>query len=119
MQSLIETSSTMLFTAFILYLVATFFFGFTIKDKTSKNKKSGITGKLAITLTIIGLIAQIVYFITRWMASGHAPVSNMFEFVTFLGMCLVLAFIILWFIYKLNMGVLWYARFLRFRYVNK
>src|SRR5690606_13802572 len=103
MQSLIETSSTMRFTAFILYLVATFFFGFTIKDKTSKNKESDITGKLAITLTIFGLIAQIVYFIARWMASGHAPVSNMFEFVTFLGMCLVLAFIILWFIYKLNM----------------
>ncbi|WP_042145749.1 c-type cytochrome biogenesis protein CcsB [Paucisalibacillus sp. EB02] len=103
MESLLETSSSMLFTAFILYLVATFFFGFTIKDKTSEEKRSGFAGKLAITLTIIGLVAQLVYFITRWMASGHAPVSNMFEFVTFLGMCLVLAFIIIWFIYKFNL----------------
>src|SRR5699024_8114873 len=53
-------------------------------------------------LTIIGLIAQMVYFITRWIASGHAPVGNMFEFMTFLGMSLVLAFIIIYFIYRLN-----------------
>lgn len=102
MSSLIETSSTMLFTAFILYLVATFFFGFTIKDKNVERKQSNFAGKLAITLTIIGFIAQLTYFITRWMASGHAPVSNMFEFVTFLGMCLVFAFIIIYFIYKLS-----------------
>lgn len=102
MQSLLELSSTMLFTAFMFYLVATFFFGFTIRDKSSQRKRTGFASKLAIGLTIIGLIAQIVYFVTRWMASGHAPVSNMFEFVTFLGLCLVLAFIIIWFIYKIN-----------------
>src|SRR5699024_12517736 len=41
-------------------------------------------------------------FITRWIAAGHAPVSNMFEFVTFLGMSLVLDFIIIYFIYGLG-----------------
>ncbi|MFD1849643.1 c-type cytochrome biogenesis protein CcsB [Oceanobacillus bengalensis] len=102
MEGLLNTSSTMLFTAFILYLIATLFFGATIKEKNGEQKKSGFAGKLAITLTILGLVAQLIYFITRWMASGHAPVSNMFEFVTFLGMCLVLAFIIIYFIYKLN-----------------
>jgi cytochrome c-type biogenesis protein CcsB len=102
MQSLLSTSSTMLFTAFILYLVATFLFGFTIRDKHKDGKKSGIAGNIAITITVIGFFAQLVYFITRWMASGHAPVSNMFEFVTFLGMCLVLAFIIIYFIYRLG-----------------
>ncbi|WP_026906589.1 c-type cytochrome biogenesis protein CcsB [Paucisalibacillus globulus] len=103
MEGLTEISSSMLFASFILYLVATFFFGFTIKDKTAERRKSSIAGSLAITLTIIGFITQVIYFITRWMASGNAPVSNMFEFVTFLGMCLVLAFIIIWFIYRLNM----------------
>ncbi|GIO28487.1 c-type cytochrome biogenesis protein CcsB [Ornithinibacillus bavariensis] len=102
MESLLNTSSTMLFTAFILYLVATFIFSFTIKDKNKERKRTEFAGKLAITLTIIGFLSQLIYFITRWMASGHAPVSNMFEFVTFLGMCLVLAFIIIYFIYKLN-----------------
>ncbi|MCG0040947.1 c-type cytochrome biogenesis protein CcsB, partial [Escherichia coli] len=41
------------------------------------------------------------YFITRWAASDHAPVSNMFEFTTAFGMMLVLAFIILYFLYRL------------------
>ncbi|WP_047980012.1 c-type cytochrome biogenesis protein CcsB [Ornithinibacillus contaminans] len=102
MESLLSTSSTALFTAFILYLVATLFFGATIKDKTSDKSKRGFAGKIAITLTIIGFIAQLTYFITRWMAAGHAPVSNLFEFTTFLGMCLVFAFIIIYFIYKLS-----------------
>jgi len=99
--TLLNISSSMLFTAFILYLVATIFFGATIKDKRSKNKK-GIAGNIGITITIIGFIAQLIYFITRWMASGHAPVSNLFEFMTFLGMSIILAFIILYFIYKLG-----------------
>src|SRR5699024_2821891 len=76
-------------------------FGITIKDK-NKQKKKGKTGTIAISLTIIGLIAQMVYFITRWIASGHAPVGNMFEFMTFLGMSFVLAFIIIYFIYRLT-----------------
>src|SRR5699024_10509722 len=59
-------------------------------------------GTIAITLTILGLLAQIVYFITRWIVGGHAPLSNMFEFMTFLGMSIVLAFIIIYFIYRLN-----------------
>src|SRR5699024_2711495 len=44
----------------------------------------------------------LVYVVTRWIASGHAPVSNMFEFVTFFGMCLVIAFVILYFIYRIT-----------------
>src|SRR5690625_2370664 len=103
MSDLTSISSTALFTAFIVYLIATLFFGATIKDKrTSYTSKKGIAGTIAITLTIIGFIAQLVYFITRWIAGGHAPVSNMFEFVTFLGMSLILAFIIIYFIYRLN-----------------
>ncbi|WP_099158402.1 c-type cytochrome biogenesis protein CcsB [Virgibacillus ndiopensis] len=101
MDNLISVSSTMLYTAFILYLIATCFFGATIKEKKDKGKK-GIAGKIAITLTIIGFLAQIVYFITRWIASGHAPVSNLFEFMTFFGMGLVFAFIIIYFIYRLS-----------------
>ena len=103
MSDLTSISSTALYTAFIVYLIATIFFGATIKDKrTSDMSKKGIAGTIAITLTIIGFIAQLVYFFTRWVAGGHAPVSNMFEFVTFLGMSLVLAFIIIYFIYRLS-----------------
>ncbi|WP_163526267.1 c-type cytochrome biogenesis protein CcsB [Halobacillus ihumii] len=93
-------SSNLLYAAFIIYLVATFFFGGTIRDK--QRKKSGIAGKIGITLTIVGFLTQIGYFITRWIASGHAPVSNLFEFTTFFGMMLVLAFIVMYFIYRIN-----------------
>ncbi|MFD1849700.1 c-type cytochrome biogenesis protein CcsB [Oceanobacillus bengalensis] len=99
---LLNLSSTMLYTAFLLYLAATFFFGATIRDKRTDNKKVGKAGNIGITLTIIGFAAQLVYFITRWIAGGHAPVGNMFEFITFLGMSMILAFIIIYFIYKLS-----------------
>ncbi|HLR66354.1 c-type cytochrome biogenesis protein CcsB [Virgibacillus alimentarius] len=97
----ISISSFMLYTAFIIYLIATFFFGATIKDKNKEHKK-GIAGTIGITLTIIGFLAQMGYFIARWIASGHAPVSNQFEFVTSFGMTMVLAFIIIYFIYRLS-----------------
>ncbi|WLV23470.1 c-type cytochrome biogenesis protein CcsB [Aciduricibacillus chroicocephali] len=100
-EELIKVSGTALYTAFILYLIATFFFGATIRDQKQKDK-IGFSGKIGIGLTIIGFLAQAVYFITRWIASGHAPVSNMFEFVTFFGMTIILGFIILWFIYRVN-----------------
>lgn len=101
MDTMLNISNVMLFTAFILYLLATFFFGATIRDKRSKDKKSK-AGTIGITITIIGFLSQITYFITRWIASGHAPVSNLFEFVTFFGMAMVFAFIILYSIYKVN-----------------
>src|SRR5699024_1977359 len=96
MGNLATISSFMLYTAFALYSIATIIFGITIKDK-NKQKKKGKTGTIAISLTIIGLIEQMVYFINRWIASGHAQVGNMFEFMTFLWMSLVSEFIIIYF----------------------
>src|SRR5699024_12449192 len=91
----------------VLYLVATLFFGATVRDKHKHGKvKSTKAGKIGITLTIIGFATHIIYFILRWIASGHAPVSNMFEFVTFFGLSIVFEFIILYFIYKLVILVL-------------
>lgn len=87
------------FAGIVLYLIATFFFGATVRDKHSKVEK-GRAGKIGIVITIIGFISHIIYFIIRWVASGHAPVSNMFEYVTFLGISIVLAFLILYAIYR-------------------
>ncbi|WP_242694642.1 c-type cytochrome biogenesis protein CcsB [Pseudogracilibacillus auburnensis] len=101
MSNIATLSSSMLYTAFAFYSLATVMFGVTIKDK-NQQKKKGRTGTVAITLTIIGLSAQLIYFITRWIAGGHAPVGNMFEFMTFLGMSIVLAFIIIYFIYRFD-----------------
>ncbi|KHE72605.1 c-type cytochrome biogenesis protein CcsB, partial [Halobacillus sp. BBL2006] len=94
-------SSNLLYAAFFIYLIATFFFGGTIRDKNKG--KSKVAGNIGITLTIIGFLTQVGYFITRWIASHHAPVSNLFEYTTFFGMMLVFAFIVLYFIYRVDL----------------
>ncbi len=93
-----QLSGNLLYTAFILYLVATFFFGGAIRDKHKSNINRW--SQIGIALTIIGFLAQTAYFIVRWVAAGHAPVSNLFEFTTFFGHMVVLAFILIYFIYK-------------------
>src|ERR1700733_14004588 len=99
--SLIDWSSNLLFVAFIAYLVATLLFGGAIKgDKNQTGKSFSKWGNLGITVTIIGFLANLGYFITRWIYAGHAPVSNMFEFTTAFGMFVVGAFILIYFIYK-------------------
>lgn len=99
---MVNASANLLFTAFILYLTATLFFGGAIKEKKGniEKNKPNRWAKIGIVITIIGFIAQLGYFVLRWIASGHAPVSNLFEFTTFFGMALVGAFIIIYFIYK-------------------
>jgi cytochrome c-type biogenesis protein CcsB len=99
---LVNLSSNLLYIAFILYLIATLFYGGAIKSKKEANEKKGTNrwGKIAVVLTIVGFISQLGYFVTRWIAAGHAPVSNLFEFTTFFGMALVGAFIIIYFIYR-------------------
>jgi cytochrome c-type biogenesis protein CcsB len=99
---MVELSSNFLFTAFILYLVGILFFGGAIKDKRHADKKNvpNRWAKIGILVTIAGFLSQLTFFILRWIASGHAPVSNLFEFTTFFGMSLVGAFIVLYFMYK-------------------
>lgn len=104
MTGMVEISSNLLYASFILYLVATFLFSGAIRDKRGREKNPGVNrwGKLGITAAVIGFATQVGYFITRWIAAGHAPVSNLFEFTTFFGMMLVGAFLILYAIYRLN-----------------
>lgn len=92
-------SSNFLYVAFVFYLIATLFFGATIGNKREDNSKSKASA-IAITFTIIGFLSQLVFFFVRWYAAGHTPVSNMFEFIAFFGMMLILAFIVIYFIYR-------------------
>lgn len=96
-----ELSSSLLYVAFIAYLIATFVFGGAVKgNKEGSFKSEGRWGKIAFIITLIGFIAQLGYFFTRWAATGHPPLSNMFEFTTAFGMTLVGGFIILYLLYK-------------------
>ncbi|RNF40529.1 c-type cytochrome biogenesis protein CcsB [Planococcus salinus] len=99
--SLADLSANLLYVAFIAYLIATFVFGGAVKgNKNGSFKSEKRWGKVAITLTVIGFIANLGYFFTRWGATGHAPLSNMFEFTTAFGMTLVGGFILLYLLYK-------------------
>ncbi|UOY94457.1 c-type cytochrome biogenesis protein CcsB [Ectobacillus sp. JY-23] len=89
-----QISSNFLFVAFVLYLIATLFFGGAIREKGHR------WANIGIGITILGFLSQLVYFVTRWIAAKHAPVSNLFEFTTFFGMMLVFSFIIIYFMYR-------------------
>ena len=97
-------SANLLLVSFFLYLLAIPFFGGAIRQKKGLKETAGKSQSrwqmIGIGITILGFIAQIGYFVTRWIAAKHAPLSNMFEYMTFFGMCLVLAFIIIYFIYR-------------------
>jgi cytochrome c-type biogenesis protein CcsB len=98
-----EISSTLLYSAFIIYLFSTLFFSMSLSDK--KGAEAAYTkkwGRIGFISACAGFIAQLGYFITRWIASGHAPVSNLFEFTTFFGMMMVFGFIVLYSIYRTN-----------------
>ncbi|HSI68082.1 MAG TPA: c-type cytochrome biogenesis protein CcsB [Planococcus sp. (in: firmicutes)] len=99
--SLADISANLLYIAFIAYLIASFVFGGAVKgNKEGSFASEKRWGNVAFTITIIGFIANLGYFFTRWAAAGHPPLSNMFEFTTAFGMTLVGGFIILYSLYR-------------------
>ncbi|RHW39407.1 c-type cytochrome biogenesis protein CcsB [Lysinibacillus yapensis] len=102
--SLIDLSGNFLFIAFIAYLVGTLLFGGAIKNTKPDGaaKRADNWGKLAIIVTVVGFLAHLAYFITRWIYTGHAPVSNMFEFTTAFGMFIIGAFILIYYMYRIS-----------------
>jgi len=99
-QQLLDFSSNLLMSGYILLLIAIVPLGLGIKS----NKK--LFGKLGIGITYVSFLLQLGYFITRWFSVKHAPVSNMFEFMTFFGIMLVGGFILIYHMYKqLSVGL--------------
>ncbi|WP_027964497.1 c-type cytochrome biogenesis protein CcsB [Halalkalibacillus halophilus] len=94
-------SSWFLYATFFIYLIAIAFFGMTLGNKRSENNKSKST-KLAISFTIIGFLSQLTSYIFRWLEAGHIPVSNLFEYIYFFGMMLILSFIVIHFVYGIS-----------------
>jgi ABC-type transport system involved in cytochrome c biogenesis permease subunit len=97
-------SSSFLLIAFVVYNLAFLMFVISIlgkkwaeQDPIAHTQK---WGKAAIGASIIGFAGHVTFFFTRWAEAGHIPTSNMYEFMTFLGMMIMLAFIIVYFIYR-------------------
>lgn len=101
---MVEISSNLLFIAFFLYLVSTIAFAVSMTGKAWRDKEGEIKGnqwgKRGFIISILAFLFAMGYFVTRWIATGHAPVSNMFEYTTFLGIAIGFAFIIIYGIYK-------------------
>jgi ABC-type transport system involved in cytochrome c biogenesis permease subunit len=97
-------SSTFLLIAFFVYLVAFFLFVVSIVGKKWSNRNpeehTKRWGTVAYTVAVIGFACQVTFFFTRWYSGGHIPTSNLYEFLTFLGMMIMLAFLIIYMIYK-------------------
>lgn len=99
-------SGTFLLIAFILYTLSFIVYGIAVTGKKWSSRDPDTHerkwGKLGLVLTLVGFASQLGYFFTRWYAAGHIPVSNMFEFLTFLSMMIALAFVIVYSIYRVT-----------------
>ncbi len=94
MESYLWLSRTALLLAFVLLLIAIIPFGLAIKSKKHRS------AQIALILTGLAFSLQLIYFIARWKAVGHAPVSNMYEFMTFFSIMLIGAFLLMSTLYK-------------------
>ncbi|MCI3920249.1 cytochrome c biogenesis protein CcsA [Paenibacillus sp. TRM 82003] len=83
--------------AFVLFVIGITGRGFAGADPETGQRKRGVR---AFATTVIGLGFHLVYFIVRWIANWHIPVSNLFEFMTFLSMMIIVAFVIMYVIYR-------------------
>lgn len=104
LDSISEYSNTYFIIAFAIYCVAFLLFVLAVigkrwsgRDPEEHTRK---WGKVAFAAAVIGFIAHLLFFFTRWYAGGHIPTSNMYEFMTFLGMMIVFAFLVVYLIYK-------------------
>ncbi|SDD46432.1 cytochrome c-type biogenesis protein CcsB [Terribacillus halophilus] len=95
MENLSIISGHLLEAAFISYLVGVILFTW-----SAAKKRQRYLERFAFGITAAGWLAQLGFFTLRWIYSGHAPVSNLFEFMTFFGMMLILVLLIMYRFYR-------------------
>jgi ABC-type transport system involved in cytochrome c biogenesis permease subunit len=101
--NLASLSSMFLLIAFILYCFSFIFFVLNVTGRRQEKQADGrrdTRGVIGFVLSVAGLACHLIFFFTRWIAAGHVPTSNMFEFMTFLGMMTSAAFIVIYLIYR-------------------
>lgn len=100
----LEISSIAFLTAFAVYCAAFLVFVLAIAGRKWSHREPQLHtkrwGRVGFAVSIIGFIAHLTYFVTRWIGGGHIPTSNMFEFMTFLAMMITAAFTVIYFIYR-------------------
>ncbi|WP_260405268.1 cytochrome c biogenesis protein CcsA, partial [Paenibacillus sp. 598K] len=100
----VEFSSDAFIAAFFLYCFGFMFYVIAVAGKKWSNRDPERHVKrwarIAYIVSALGLLAHLTFFFTRWIGSGQIPTSNMYEFMTFLGMAIMIAFIIVNAIYR-------------------
>ncbi|CAM4225357.1 cytochrome c biogenesis protein CcsA [Paenibacillus tarimensis] len=100
----LDISSSAFIAAFFLYCFAFLFYVIAVAGRKWSNRKPEEHvrkwSRIGFVFSTIGLAAHLVFFFTRWAGAGHIPTSNMYEFMTFLGMSIMIAFTIIYLIYR-------------------
>jgi cytochrome c-type biogenesis protein CcsB len=90
--------------AFAVYLISALLYiaRITLRRRSSaNNEKADKIGDWAFRLSAAGVLLQGGAIVLRWAASTQAPMSNMFEYMSFLGWAVMLFFVLISYWYKL------------------
>ncbi|GAC43660.1 cytochrome c biogenesis protein CcsA [Paenibacillus popilliae] len=100
--NLLQFSQDAYLVAFFLFCIAFILFMFALGGGKSRDsgRRERKWGKMAFVVTMIGFLAQAAYFFARWIGAGHIPISNMYEFMSFLAMMIIVAFVVVFLIYR-------------------
>lgn len=81
----------------ILYII-----GVTGRKIRFKNKKMAVNIwiRWGYNLALVAVVSQFIGLILRWSVGGHAPVSSMFEYMSFWSFAIMLAFVLISFFYR-------------------
>ncbi|GGD69472.1 c-type cytochrome biogenesis protein CcsB [Paenibacillus nasutitermitis] len=102
--SLLNFSSDIFLAAFFLYCFGFIFYAVAVAGARFSNRdpKAHLQrwGRISFIVSLLGFLCHLAFFITRWIGGGHIPTSNMYEFMTFLAMAIMFAFIVVYAIYR-------------------
>ncbi|MEC0089803.1 cytochrome c biogenesis protein CcsA [Paenibacillus macquariensis] len=102
--NLLDFSSLFFTIAFLVYGVAFILYGVAVMGSVWRNRDPKLHmkkwGKISFSVSSLGLASHLIYFFTRWAGAGHIPVSNMFEFMSTLSMMIMIAFTVIFIIYR-------------------
>lgn len=92
----------LLFT-FVAYGLASVAFAVAVvgrKRRSGEERHVRRWGRAGIALSIAGAAIQVLFIISRFLVGGRSVAASMFEFTAFLAFALVLAFILIYFMYR-------------------
>lgn len=107
--TILDFSSDCFLVAFFLYCFGFISYGITLAGGIKLRRSGGDAaadsytkrwGNISFGLSLAGFVLHVTFFVTRWIGAGHVPVSNMYEFMSFLAMTIMAAFIVLYVLYR-------------------